>query len=392
MVLERFLVRIFVLGVLAGVSACHLLPVDQARLQEPSSSLKPYSPSTVITGVTWKFSPAVRSRRALGSDLWPCTWAADGNEYCAWGDGGGFDGNDDNVGRVSLGFARLTGVPAADGSRGFAGKNVWGAPPYAEEAATFGGKVISLVSADGVLYAIGALWTSQTCADPVHTSGAGPVYTIAWSSDLGKTWQIAPWSTPTLLGTFLNVSKDNAAAPDPFVYVYYIREGDRQHIYLKRVSKDQLLVDPSIPGTYRYLKEIDPASHATSWSPAETDATAVFTDSNHVDLPDVIYDARLHRYLMTVGHYRSGNYGDASVGQFGLFDSPTPWGPWSTVAYYDDWGRYGSGVAGDFLGMHMPLSWTSRNGKTRWFVYSGLHQLDSFNLIKATFHIHRGAR
>jgi hypothetical protein len=388
---KRLLVSIVAVSAVGGMSACRVLPLDNQRLQLSAISSAPYPQSKLITGVDWKFSSVTRSRKALGSDLWPCTWARDGNQYCAWGDGGGFEGNDDQVGRVSLGFARLTGVPRGNGSRGFAGKNVWGSPPYAEEAAIFGGKVLSLVSAGGNLYAIGAFWTSDACSDPVHKSGAGPLYSMAWSSDLGKTWKIAPWSAPSMLGSFLNVGKDNAAAPEAFIYLYYLREGDRRHLFLKRVAQDQLLVEPSVPGTYSYLTGMDADGRAASWSTTEAEAGPIFADSNQVDYPDVVYDARLHRYLMTAGHYRSGDYSDASVGQFGLFESRTPWGPWSTVAYYDDWGDYGVNRSGDFLGMHMPLNWHSANGKTRWFVFSGLHELDSFNLIKATFHIHRSA-
>ena len=242
----------------------------------------------------------------MGSDLWPCTWARDDNQYCAWGDGGGFDGNDDHIGRVSLGFARLTGIPVAPRTSGFSGKNVWGAPPYAENSATFGGKVVSLVSIDGVLYAIGGFWTAQNTPDPVQRSEAGPFYSIAWSADLGKSWQTALWAMPSMLGTFLNFGRDNAGAIDSYVYLYYLRSGDTRHVFLKRVAKDQLLADPSAPGVYQYLSAITGHGRAARWSTSESDAHAIFRDPNNVDTPDVVYDGTLHRYLMTVGHHRSG--------------------------------------------------------------------------------------
>src|ERR1700733_11513878 len=115
---KRLTITIAVLAVAVPLSACRSLV---------TTSQAPYPPSRMIGAVTWDFSAGTTSRRALGSDLWPCTWASDDNQYCAWGDGGGFDGNDDNIGRVSLGFARIAGIPAADGSSGFTGKNVWGA-------------------------------------------------------------------------------------------------------------------------------------------------------------------------------------------------------------------------------------------------------------------------
>jgi hypothetical protein len=208
---HRLTVSIVVLTAAGVLAACRsLLPLSPA----------PYPHSRTITAVTWDFAAVTTSRKALGSDLWPCTWARDDNQYCAWGDGGGFDGNDDNIGRVSLGVARIAGTPLAHGESGFSGKNVWGAPPYAENSATFGGKVVSLISIDGVLYAIGGFWTSENTQDPAHRSGGGPLYTVAWSSDLGKSWQTAPWSTPSMLGTFLNFGRDNAGAIDSYVYIY----------------------------------------------------------------------------------------------------------------------------------------------------------------------------
>src|ERR1700721_54037 len=83
----------------------------------------PYPHSRMISAITCDFSTIVSHRKALGSDLWPCAWAVDGDLYCAWGDGGGFDGNDDNVGRASLGFARIAGTPTLQDPDAIPGKN-----------------------------------------------------------------------------------------------------------------------------------------------------------------------------------------------------------------------------------------------------------------------------
>ena len=185
-----------------AMAACHAPPIRE--IAAIATVPEPYPPSRYITAVSWDFSAIAASRQALGSDLWPCTWARDDNQYCAWGDGGGFDGNDDHIGRVSVGIARVTATATPNGSLQLAGKNVWGEPPYAEYPATFGGKIGSLISVGGVLYASGGFWTSQNTADPVHTSELGPLRTLAWSADLGKTWQLASWSTASSLGTFIN--------------------------------------------------------------------------------------------------------------------------------------------------------------------------------------------
>jgi hypothetical protein len=378
---------IAILAAVLAISACRS-NVSREAAQLPTTRM-PYPPSRTIAALSWDFSRVIQSRKAIGSDLWPCTWARDGNQYCAWGDGGGFDGNDDNIGRVSLGFARITATPGADDSLQFDGKNVWGEPPYAENAATFGGKIVSLISVDGVLYATGGLWTSQNAPNPVHTSERGPLNTLVWSADLGTTWHIAPWSTPSPLGTFLNFGRDNAGAFDSYIYIYYVRELDRQHVYLKRVPKDHLQSNPSERGAYQYLTGVDARGRAKVWSTVETDAGAIFFDPNNVDYPEVVFDSKLRRYLMTVGHTPSDDDRDASIGKLGVFEAPHPWGPWATVGYYDDWGAFGRSATGDFLGLHIPLSWMSSNGKTLWCVFSGPKEFDSFNVVKGTLITHR---
>ena len=70
----------------------------------------PYPFSNVLIGVQWDWTTF--DKRAPGSDIWPITWADDGNQYTAWGDGGGF-GGDNRRGRVPLGVAQfpVIGIP-----------------------------------------------------------------------------------------------------------------------------------------------------------------------------------------------------------------------------------------------------------------------------------------
>ena len=359
---------------MATVSACTSLP------RGPTGGF-PYPQSRYISGVTWDFSQMQSQRRAHGSDLWPCTWAADDNLYCSFGDGGGFDGDSDVIGRVSLGFARITGSPSVGDPGGFAGKNVWGDfPQYAEHPATFGGKVASMISVDGKLYAYGALWTPSSVKDPVHKGSEGPVHRLIWSDDLGATWQIAPWEDP-LFGSFLNFGRD-AAAPDSFVYIYYKRAADETNVYLARVPKTELTADPSSSQAYQYLTGVDRRGHPRSWSKSQTDAGAVFADPAGADVA-VIYDAPLRRFLLFSGH----NLRQPAAGKVGLFDAPHPWGPWTTVGYYDDWGSLGPESRGDFLGVVFPVKWISHDGRTLWGIFSSMGQYDSFNIVRATLSV-----
>jgi hypothetical protein len=362
----------------ASISGCSLLGRHEIAL--PPIPNAPYPRSLSINSVSWDFAPVVASRSAHGSDLWPCTWAKDWNLYCAWGDGGGFDGDDDHIGRVSLGFARISGKPATDGSLHVTAKNVWGALPYAENPATFGGKVTSLISVDSVLYAVGGFWTTENSTDPVQKGDRGPLDTLAWSTDFGKSWHIAPWSLSSPLGTFLNFGRDNAGAFDANVYLYYVRKDDGRSVFLKRVPKGRLQSDPAVSGSYQYFTGLDAHGQPT-WSGLELEARAIFFDANHVDSPEVVFDSGLHRYLMTVAHASESDR-NSTIGQVGLFESPHPWGPWATIGYYEDWAAAWPSAGGEYLGLHVPPKWISTDGKTLWCIFSGLNDFDSFNVIK----------
>ena len=352
-----------------------------------SAAVPPYPHSRFITAMTWDLSTVSTLRKAHGSDLWPLTWAADGNLYAAWGDGGGFDGDSNYVGRVSLGIARISGIPVEGNPASYAGRNVWGdAPYYAESRSTFGGKVDDLISIDGVLYGHGGLWTRANCncPDPTLKSGANPhERTVTWSTDLGRTWQVAPWSNPAVLGSSLQYGQDYRGAWDSrHVYLYYQRDvnTDPYHTYLRRLLKTRLTADPTTPGLFQYLSHID--EHGTpSWSASEKDAIPVFDDpavpAGSYAGTSVMYLPELGRYLLTAFH------GDMT-GQIGFFEGPTPWGPWATVAYYEDWGGFNES-AGSGNGLGFPAKWRSTDDKSLWAVFSGVtNGFDSFNVVKAT--------
>lgn len=354
----------------------------------------PYPNSRVITGVKWDFSTLLSHRKAVGSDIWPTTWAADGNLYAAWGDGGGFDGGERSkiTGRASLGFARISGIPDAVDAASFKGRNVWGqAPAFAEAQATFGGKVVDLISVYGVLYAQGGLWTAANCGcpDPTVRSDDNPVQrTLAWSEDLGKTWRLATWVSTADIGSSLQFGQDYAGAFDPsHVYYYYQPDvkRDSTHIYLRRVRSDEITLDPATPGHFEYWAGLE--GDSPRWSTTEEDAKAVFSDPNvepgTFAAASAVYDAPLGRYLLASLHGRA-------TGQIGYFEAPNPWGPWATVAYYDDWEGLNE-TAGESTGLSLPTKWISSDGRTLWAVFSGVNngaenEFDSFNLVRGTLY------
>jgi hypothetical protein len=344
----------------------------------------PYPPSSFIGSIDWDFSSVITHRKALGSDLWPCAWAVDGDLYCAWGDGGGFDGNDDNVGRVSLGFARITGIPSSNDPAAYSGRNIWGSTPYARFDATFGGKVGSMTAVNGVLYASGGFWTPDNNPEPTRKSGRGPLTTIAWSTDFAQSWSIAPWSLPQPLGSFLDMGQDSMTTAPAYLYLYYLRGNDTQHLFLKRIRPELLTQDPATAHNVEYFTRATQRGRAAHWSHQEADARPVFSDKNHVEGPCVVYDSSFDRYLLTAGHYRSSDDNDSSAGQVGMFESRHPWGPWSTIGYYDNWGGIKTETSGDFLSLRVPSKWISPDGKSFWAVFSGLKSFDSFNVVRGS--------
>lgn len=375
------------LGVAMMVLVCACTPAGLRTPEADHGIAIPYPHSHLIATVTWDFVNSVPQRKALGSDLWPCAWAIDDALYCAWGDGGGFDGNDDHIGRVSLGFARIEGVPSAENSHAIAGRNIWGSPPYSEFAAVFGGKVGSMTSVNGILYANGGFWTAENNADPTQKGGRGPLNSVAWSADLAKTWQIAQWSSQSPLGSFLDTGRDSKGAAPKYLLLYYMRNGDNQHLYLERIRSDRLTSDPATTHSYEYFTKASWFGRVAHWSSEEADAAPVFVDGNNVEGPSAVFDAALGRYLLTTGHYASGNDDDSSAGQVGLFESRNPWGPWATIGYYENWGNLKEETTGDFLSLRIPSKWISPDGRTFWAVFSGPKSFDSFNIVEGIFKV-----
>jgi len=132
---------------------------------------------------------------------------------------------------------------------------------------------------------------------------------------------------------------------------------------------------------YEFFQRVE-ASGATIWVTDIVRAQPIFADPNGVTPGALVYDPALKRFLLTCFH--------VGPGQLGVFDAPQPWGPWTTVGYYQDWGHMG--VAGEGLTCGFPQKWMSADGLTLWTVFSvygegakqGIQAHDRFNLVKAT--------
>jgi hypothetical protein len=354
------------------------IPVPQGQTRPPEGqreSAIPYPLSAVIKDVTWDSDHVVHA--APGSDLWPMTWASDGNVYTAWGDGGGFGGTNSR-GRVSMGFARLDGVPPE-----LSTVNVNGGAA-SDKVPTWGcddcGKTAGLLSVSGVIYA----WVNEQNGNP-------PDVRLYWSNDLAATWQRADWSFPDpadpqfFPSTFLNFGRDYQDARDDYVYSYGGKwiwaQGKEDNVYLARAPKTRL----SVRGAYEFFAGLDKAGNPT-WERDIINRKPVFKDENGVNnsgLVNVVHNSALKRYILISSHRNPGEPTKTGLGRLGIFDGPSPWGPWTTVAYYDKWLGLGDSHA---LAYDIPTKWISADGRAFWMTYSS-PTADRFNLIKGTFNV-----
>lgn len=332
----------------------------------------PYPPSRAIEGINWHWE--THQTAAPGSDLWPVTWGPDGHLYTAWGDGGGFGGSNSD-GRVSMGFARIEGTPEA-----WRGINLnGGKDPVHPASFPKTGKT------GGILFVEGTLYARLNLQD-----GPWPNvnHSLAWSVDHGATWKQTAWVFPKGAGhfkpsRFLNFGQNYSCVPAEFagyVYIYGFRQntsGPGQSTYLARVPQDQM----TRRAAYEFfagLKGDEPV-----WSPEVANIKPVFTDPRGViPTTGAVYHPGLNRFILSTFH--------VGPGQLGIFDAPTPWGPWTTVAYEEAWG--GMGTEGHGLNCDFPPKWISSDGRTLWAVFSvygegakvGIQAHDRFNLVKAT--------
>lgn len=353
-----------------ALSALSLLLGAVAGSAAPHS---PYPPSEVFESITWHWE--THRTAALGSDLWPVTWSADDQLYAAWGDGGGFGGSDTDS-RVALGFARIEGTPANwHGINVNGGKNPQHPASFARK-----GKTTGLVSVAGVLYATVNLEDGKW-PDVNHV--------LVWSTNKGGTWSKADWVFPKGDGhfqpaKFLAFGRDYEGVPASlagYVYIYGPRQsaerGSGNRLYLARAPKDKLRERSA----YEFLCKQDPTGQPV-WMGDSTQAQSVFTDTNGATPGAVVYLPAWNRFLLTCFH--------VGPGQLGVFDAPTPWGPWTTIAYYENWGEMG--VEGENLSCGFPQKWMSADGLTLWSIFSvygdgakiGIKAHDRFNLVKAT--------
>jgi hypothetical protein len=321
----------------------------------------------VITGMTLDWTGLVQ--RAPGSDNWPLTWAGDDHQYTSFGDGGGFGGTNDS-GRTSLGIARIEGH-----HHSFLPRNLWGGAE-APHPATFDGKSYGILALDGKLY----LWFGPGSGVESYAESR-----LAVSDDHGATWRRMDWAFPESSGlampTFLQYGQAHDAAPDRWVYAYFIRRMDRGKklavhrpglIDLARAPRDSLTVREA----WRFFAGAAPAD--TVWTADPAKRRPVFEDPAGVGwCASAGFLPGPGRIVLCTEH------GTSFAGDLGIFEAEHPWGPWSTVVYTEGWGV-----------PHVPAKTFFWNFAPKWsqgeqfvLVFTGIEELDGWNSVPGRFEL-----
>lgn len=313
-----------------------LLAASAVAQQQP-----PYPMSSVITALTWTDATAI-VYQAAGSDNWPITWADDGEQYTAYGDGWGFD--PPVPAKLSLGFAKVSGDPPG------IGVNIRSSTGELKGDGRSGKKASGMLMADGILYCFLR-----------NADNNGRQSQLAWSSDYAATWTRSPWKFAELgYPCFLNFGQNYDGARDGYVYVYSpdtpSAYNETDTVVLARVPTGSI----TIRGAYEFFAGLD-AEGDPVWSGDINQRKAVFTFVGGCNRIDVTYNAPLRRYLLvTRSRAQAGG-----KNQFSIYDAPEPWGPWTTVFYTENWDVDPGESA------HIPSKWISSDGKTCHLVFAG---------------------
>ncbi|MFQ6098614.1 MAG: hypothetical protein ACE5O2_12880, partial [Armatimonadota bacterium] len=220
-----------------GSIRCVML-VAAALAQQPEAA--PYPASAVIAGVRFERDTLVKA--APGSDQFGTTWAADGNLYVAWGDGGGFGGTN-SLGRVSLGVARIEGTPPT-----WRARNVWGGlNPLSPQPAIRGKTSSGVLSVGGAMYLYVVeqdVWTNNRLWRSTD-------FGMSWK-DLGPVFNEpgAAFADPGVL----QFGRDYDGARDDYVYGYSEKPWP-DGLALFRVPKHRLAERPA----YEFFSGFDAA-------------------------------------------------------------------------------------------------------------------------------------
>ncbi|MGI9509387.1 MAG: hypothetical protein ACR2QJ_08560, partial [Geminicoccaceae bacterium] len=181
---------------------------------------------------------------------------------------------------------------------------------------------------------------------------------------------------------FLQYGRDYAGAKDDYVYVYAPEIQQIESLYpqvpgeitLMRVPKTKV----NVRSAYEFYAGLG-ADGEPAWTFEVNDRSPVFTDPENGITQHVtaVYNPGLDRYILTTEH------SEHAEGNIGIYDGPTPWGPWTTVHFSDSFGRFET-LDNGFMWV-LPSKWLSEDGEEFVMIYTGKGRNDSWNTVKGRF-------
>jgi len=294
-------------------------------------------------------------------DLWPSCWSDDGALYAANGDGSGFGSTFSDIV-----MNRITGTPASDD---LAGEGLVSGDALGQvwtDAAGYTRKPTGMLCLGGALY--------LAVQDLAPDFNAAPNATIARSDDHGRTWNwdhAAPMFDDGAFTTvwFADYGKDAERRPDKdYVYAYGL-DGNWRDSFTDVVPDPTELFLARVPvasvqdlSTWEFYSGEAGASEAT-WTRDVAAKKPVLVDDRRtahgmsvISQGGVTYLPKHDRYLYT----------SWTEYTFEFYESPQPWGPWTSVLS-EDFGTYP--WQADRIGGYattVPSKFVSDDEKTAW--------------------------
>jgi hypothetical protein len=248
-----------------------------------------------------------------------------------------------------MSLARIVGDPPD-----FSGENLISPTAHKTGGDVQGRKASGLLMVNGVLY----MWVRNLKKDGTGSS-------LAWSEDRAATWTWADWSFPDIgYPTWLGAGKNYSAANDEYAYVYSpdtpgaYKTSD--HMILARVNNAQIRNKEA----YCFFAGLDGDGNP-QWEASFEQRKPVVTDPGRCYRPEVVFNPGIGRYILCTATSGSARWCGTDEKYLGIFEAPTPWGPWSVVKEVYGWG----GDENRFQ-PRIPTKWISEDGKIFYLLYS----------------------
>lgn len=232
----------------------------------------------------------------------------------------------------------------------------------------------------------------------------------SWSDQIGGTSLVWPDSNGFDPNAVLQYGEAQAGGLSPdstgtqYLYIYFAGNfrysgytgSDLIYTYPARVPESPSNAIETVTNWSYFLGTT--AAGDPIWSTSDNDAEAapVWADLNNADSVSVVFDSAIGRYIAYNDHGNACT-SDGSSGpcerQVSLFDAPSPWGPWTTFDYEENFDNTGCGTnclsTGPAVGWSMVQKWIGSDGLSIWPEYSSIEvsstaDYDSLNLIEGT--------